>query len=651
MDYTNDKYLKRLAIEYPNKEAVIQKIAKNEATLRLPKGTEHFMSDIHGEHEAFFHIMKNASGALKRKIDDALKDKLSKEDVKELATIIYYPKEKIEEINRHGALSDEEYEEIIKNMLLVAKECIHKYSQEKIRNFIEDGYEETLLNLLLCGDKKEEYQNQLIKTMIANLNANRLIEVISSFIQKSVVEKLHIIGDIYDRGPGPHFIMDYLENHHAFDVQWGNHDVLWMGAALGHSACICNIIRNSLRYDSLDIISDGYGINMIPLMQFATKYYENDPCTCYAIKGREITNDYETQLTLKMHKAISVIQWKIEGQIVIKNPEYNMDDRRILENIDYENGTLFLDGRTLPLKDSNYPTVDPLAPYELNEDEKALIERLSSSFKECEKLNRHARLLVKNGGMYKKSNGNLLFHACVLLNEDGSLMEASLDGKKFKGKAWFDYLEQLVRKAFTSDDVCDIEKGKNILWYLWNAPASPVFGKHKMATFERYILDDEEAKKENKNPYYRLIKDEEKSEEVVKMILEEFGLDKDTGVIVNGHVPVKQNKGESPVKANGRLFVIDGGFSKSYHKETGIAGYTLISNSYMKYLVAHSPFSSTKEAVTTGYDIISDNVYSVKEKERILISQTDCGEKIREEIKDLERLLYCYRNGIIRERR
>ena len=642
--------LKILSKEYPDISSACAGIIESEAKLELPKGTEHFISDIHGEHEAFFHVIKNGSGAVRRKIGDALGDTVSEAQKSELATIIYYPKEKLEQINRLGGFGDEEYKDIINKLILVCRQAVAKYPQSEVREAIPEEYAvifEELIDAPSAAADKKKYLDTLVESVVATGRADDFIKALSYLIRRMVIARLHIVGDIYDRGPGPHFIMDFLENYHSFDVQWGNHDVVWMGAALGHAACICNVLRGSLRYDALDIINEGYGINTDPLREFAYKYYKEDPCECYAIKDREIAYDEETRMTMKMHKAISVIQWKIEGKIVIDNPEFCMDDRRILENIDYEKGVLLQDGREIPLKDTEYPTIDPAAPYELNDDEKELIGYLERVFKNCRKLRRHADILVRKGDLYLKYNGNLMFHACVPLNEDGSLKSVKIYGQSYKGKELFDKLESLVRKGFTSDEFSDIIRAGDILWYLWNAPGSPLFGKAKMATFERYITDDKEAKKEKKNPYYKLIKDSD----AAVMILKEFGLDPDKGIIINGHVPVKHRDGEEPVKADGKVFMIDGGFSRAYQKETGIAGYTLIFNSIGKYISAHKPFTSTEDAVRNGYDIISDNVYSILEKERIFVKDTDQGKEIKEEIQDLKDLIAAYRNGDINEKR
>ena len=641
--------LKILSKDYPDISSASAGIIWLKGVLELPKETEHFISDIHGEHEAFFHVIKNGSGAVRRKIGDALGDSVTEAQKKELATIIYYPKEKLEHINRLGGLGDEEYKEIINNLILVCRKAVAKYPQSFVRSNIPTEYAdifEELLDARSASDDKSRYLSALLDGIVDMGRAEDFIRALSLLIRKMVVARLHIVGDIYDRGPGPHFIMDFLSEYHSFDVQWGNHDVIWMGASLGHAACICNVLRGSLRYDSLDIINDGYGINTDPLAAFAYKYYKDDPCECYAIKGREIAYDDETQLTMKMHKAVSVIQWKLEGKIVLENPEFEMDDRRILENINYENGTLYQDGRDIPLKDPEYPTVDPAAPYELTDDEKELVNYLEIAFKSCEKLKRHAMMLVRNGGLYLKYNGNLMFHACVPLNEDGSLKEVSIYGEKLRGKALFDRLEGIVRKGFTSDEFSDILKAGDMLWFLWNSPGSPLFGKAKMATFERYITEDKEAQKEKKNPYYTLVCNPATAE----MILGEFGLDPQNGIIINGHVPVKHCEGEEPVRADGKVFMIDGGFSKAYQKETGIAGYTLIYNSLGKYIVAHKAFTSTEDAVRNGYDIMSDNVYSISERKRVYIKDTDRGREILEEIEELTDLIEAYKNGDIKER-
>lgn len=650
MSDLNLKYLNMLAHQYPDVASASAEMIKQQALLELPKGTEHFISDIHGEHEAFFHVIKNASGAIRRKIDDALGDGVDEEDKKELATIIYYPQEKLEFIKRVGGLSDDEYETIIKRMLKVCGKAIQKYPRLEIYAALPERFVAIFAELLGADFQHPDrgaYYESMVQSIINDGRADDFIITLAQLISRMAISRLHIVGDIYDRGPGPHLIMDFLDKYHAFDVQWGNHDVVWMGAALGHGPCICNVLRASLRYDGLDIVENGYGINMDPLRELAEKYYSDDPCECYAIKGQEISLDPQTQLTMKMHKAISVLQWKLEGSLVKENPEFGMDGRAILEWIDQDKGTVVIDGRTLPLKDALYPTVDPNAPYELNNDEKEVMDTLGIKFKNCWRLRKHAELLVKNGGLYKAYNGNLMYHACVPLNEDGTLMEVPVYGKTYKGKALYDILEMYVRKAFNSGDENDVKTGADILWFLWCGPGSPLFGKSKMATFERYILEDKESHKEIMNPYYKLLD----SEEMARMILEEFGLDPDRGIIVNGHVPVKHSKGENPIKAGGKIFMIDGGLSKAYQKETGIAGYTLVYNSMGKILSAHMPFTSAVDAVKNGVDIVSEEVAKSSEHERIFVKDTTEGSQIKEKIQDLQDLIEAYRLGVINERR
>ncbi len=648
----NDKfrYLKKLSEEYPDIISASVKAAELSAMLSLPKGTEHFISDIHGEHEAFLHVIKNASGAVRRKIDDALGDSVSADEKEELATIIYYPTEKMRLIGRVGGLGDYEYEELLRRLVVVCRESAKKYPDHVVRDAVPESWKtimEELLNENAMPSDKGNYYADILSNIISLGIADDFIKVIADLIRRLVIARLHIIGDIYDRGPGPHFIMDFLDEYHSFDVQWGNHDVVWMGAALGHGACIFNILRNSLRYDGLDIIDEGYGINMAPLKEFAMKYYADDPCECYAIKDREITYDSETQLTMKMHKAVTIIQFKLEGKLIKDNPDYRMEDRLILDKIDFEKGTVHLEGRDIELKDTLYPTVDPNAPFELNDDEQKLVNDFTLSFSGCKKLKRHAELLLSNGSLYLTYNGNLMFHGCVPLNEDGTLREVTLYGNTYKGKSFYDALDSCVRRGFSSDDPLEREKGANILWYLWNAPDAPAFGKNRMATFERYLLDDKEAQKEYKDPYYSLID----NEDVAGMILEEFGLDPEKGIIINGHVPVKQSKGESPIKANGRVFMIDGGFSKAYQQETGIAGYTLTFNSKGKVLAAHKSFTSADDAIKHGDDIISEEIAKSPEENRILIKDTDEGEEIKDYIKDLLSLIDAYKRGDLKERK
>ena len=467
-------------------------------------------------------------------------------------------------------------------------------------------------------------------------------------IQRLVVDHLHIVGDIYDRGPGPHIIMDKLLNYHSLDIQWGNHDVLWMGAAAGQRGCIANAIRICARYGNLDILEDGYGINLLPLATFAMRVYEDDPCTCFTLKGQDNTiSKAEKEMNLRIHKAISIIQFKVEGQIAQRQKSFQLESRALLHRIDYEKGTITLEGKEYQMLDMNFPTIDPKDPYALSEEEEEVMDRLERAFLGCEKLQEHMRLLLTKGNLYKVHNNNLLYHGCVPLNEDGTLKEVDLFGKKFKGRSLYDALDRYVRKGFFAIDDQDRENGKDIMWYIWLGPNSPLFGKDKMATFERYFLAEKETHRENKNPYYKLLE----NEEVIDNVMREFGLSPDEAYIVNGHVPVKRKNGENPVKCNGKVMVIDGGFSKAYQKETGIAGYTLIYNSYGLRLVAHEPFESTEAAIKKESDIHSESVIIKRVMERRLVGHTDAGKELRERIADLEVLLAAYRSGDIKEKR
>ena len=460
------------------------------------------------------------------------------------------------------------------------------------------------------------------------------------------MDHLHILGDIYDRGPGPHKIMDKLERYHSLDIQWGNHDIVWMGAAVGQACCIATVIRNCARYGNLDILEDGYGINLLPLATFALTYYKDDPCSCFKIKGHNKLNPAEQDLNMKMHKAIAIIQFKLEGQLLMRRKEFKMADRALLEDIDYDEGTICLGGKTYELLDKNFPTIDPDNPYELSKEEHEVVERLVSAFVNCEKLQRHMQLLLKKGSLYKIYNRNLLYHGCIPLNEDGSFREVEVYGKSYKGKELYDVLETYVRKAFVALDKEEKEKGKDILWFIWSSPSSPLFGKDKMATFERYFLAEEETHVENKNPYYSLLE----SDKVAEQIMKEFHITGDCRHIVNGHVPVHHTKGESPIKCGGKVLIIDGGFSKAYQKETGIAGYTLIYNSWGMILAAHEPFTSAQEAITKGSDILSESILIKKTSERKTVEETDTGIKIKERIAELQELLEAYRNGLLIEK-
>lgn len=646
------RYLQRLAELYPTIGKASTEIINLQSILNLPKGTEHFLSDVHGEYEAFSHVLRNGSGAVRKKIDDVFGHTLSNNDKRSLATLIYYPKEKIEYVKRQEDDMENWYKITLYRLIEVCKTTASKYTRSKVRKALPADYAYVIEELITEKAEvldKEAYYDAIVNTIIEIGRAENFIIALAELIQRLVVDHLHILGDIYDRGPGPHFIMDRLMEYHSLDIQWGNHDVVWMGAAAGQLACIATVIRNSIRYDNLDILEDGYGINMMPLAAFALETYRDDPCNVFEIKGNSSNyNALEKELSRKMHKAISIIQFKLEEQLVKKHRDFLMDDRMLLERIDPEKGTITMpDGNTYPLLDTSFPTVDWNAPCELTDGEKDVMERLSLAFRNCEKLQNHVRLLLDKGGLYKVYNGNLLFHGSIPLNEDGSFKEVTIYGETYKGKALYDALEAYVRRAFFALDETELQNSRDILWYIWAGPNSPLFGKDKMSTFERYFIADKETHKEKKNAYYHLLE----NEEVVNGMLEEFGLDPAEGHIINGHVPVHQLEGENPVKCDGKVIVIDGGFSKAYRKVTGIAGYTLIYNSYGLVLTAHEPFTSTEVAVSEERDIVSNRVAVRYTTTRRLVGDTDNGKALKERIGELTQLLEAYRQGVIKEKK
>ncbi len=643
------RYLERLSDLYPTIAAASTEIINLQAILNLPKGTEHFLTDVHGEYEAFSHVLKNGSGSVRRKIDDVFGNAMSLKDKKALATLIYYPKAKMDIIKRTEANMDDWYRVHLYLLIEVAKRAASKYTRSKVRKALPKDFayviEELITEKAEVHDK-ESYYNEIISTIIRIGRAQEFIIAISELIQRLVVDHLHIVGDIYDRGPGPHIIMDKLMTYHSLDIQWGNHDVLWMGAAAGQWGCIANAIRICARYGNLDILEDGYGVNLLPLATFALRTYEDDPCTCFKLKVPDKPDSEEMQMNLRIHKAISVIQFKVEGQIIRRQTTFHLDDRALLHRIDFEKGTVTIYGKEYKMLDMNFPTVDPADPYALTEEEEEIMRRLEAAFTGCEKLQQHMHFLLAKGGLYKVYNDNLLYHGCVPLNKDGSLKEVEVFGKMYRGRELYDVLDSYVRKGFFALDKKERQDGKDIMWYIWLHPDSPLFGKNRMATFERYFLSEKETHVEKKNPYYSLIE----NEKVIDGILREFGLDPATAHIVNGHVPVKRKDGESPIKCGGKVMVIDGGFSRAYQKETGIAGYTLIYNSYGLRIVAHEPFESTEDAVRKENDIHSETVVVQRLYDRVLVGDTDVGRELREQVKDLERLLAAYRNGELTEK-
>lgn len=650
MDKEHLHYMEQLSEMYPTINKAATEIINLQAIVNLPKGTEHFLSDIHGEYEAFSHVLKNGSGAVRKKIEDVFGTALSESDKAGLATLIYYPKKKMEIVKQTEDNMSLWYKTTLYRLIEVCKTVSSKYTRSKVRKALPEDYSYVIEELITEKPEvlnKEAYYEAIVNTVVELGQAEQFIVVLCELIQQLAVDHLHVLGDIYDRGAGSHLIMDRLCKYHSLDIQWGNHDIIWMGAAAGNLACVATVIRNSIRYGNLDLLEEGYGINMLPLATFAMKAYADDPCEKFVFKGTQsITNFEENEMTRKMHKAIAMIRFKLEGQLIKKYPDYGMEERLVLEKIDYENGTVELEGRTFKMLDTNFPTIDPADPYKLTDEEYEVITRLRSSFLHCEKLQTHVQLLLKKGGMYKVYNGNLLFHGCIPMMEDGSFAKVNIYGTEYSGKALFDVLELYVRKAFFSTHEDEREKGADIMWYIWTAPYSPLYGRKKMATFERYFLAEEDMKVEVKNCYYELIN----KPEIADKILSEFGLSGDRAHIINGHVPVHRMKGESPVKCNGKVIVIDGGFSKAYRSRTGIAGYTLIYNSYGLTLTAHEPFESPETAVRDERDIVSKREAVEFMDKRILVGDTDSGEKIRRKIDDLKMLISAYRSGEIIEK-
>ena len=645
------RYLERLAELYPTIAKASTEIINLQSILNLPKGTEHFLSDLHGEYQAFSHVLRNGSGAVRKKIDDVFGHTLSNQDKRALATLIYYPKKRIEFVKKHEEDMENWYKITLYRLIEVCKTTASKYTRSKVRKALPADYAYVIEELITEKAEvldKEAYYDAIVDTIIQIGRAENFIIALGELIQRLVVDHLHVLGDIYDRGPGPHFIMDRLMEYHSLDIQWGNHDVVWMGAAVGQPACIATVIRNSVRYGNLDILEDGYGINMMPLAAFAMEVYKDDPCIAFGVKENpENYNATEKEYSRKMHKAIAIIQFKLEGQLILRHKEYGMDDRLLLHRIDPEKGTITLpDGKEYPLLDTCFPTVDWEHPYELTEAESGVMERLGSGFKNCTRLQEHMQLLLDKGGLYKTYNGNLLFHGSVPLNEDGTFKAVNIYGTTYKGKALYDALEAYVRRAFCEVDEKELEKSRDILWYIWAAPNSPLFGKDKMTTFERYYIEDKQTHHETKNAYYHLLE----NEEVIDGILTEFGLDGD-GRIINGHVPVHQLEGENPVKCGGKVIVIDGGFSKAYQKVTGIAGYTLIYNSYGLMLTAHEPFTSPEAAVEQEQDIVSNRVAVRYASRRRLVGDTDTGKALKQRIVELKQLVEAYRRGVIKEKK
>ncbi len=665
----NERYLRLLSEKFPNAQSVVTELINLRAILSLPKGTEHFVSDLHGESMAFIHMIKNASGVVRKKVDEVYSDTISEEEKRAICALIYYPDERMELIRRFYAgeevdglfkmnsqisnlpTLEEWYRTRLHQVVNIARAVTIKYSRSKVHRLLPKGYEYIIGELLhesnLEQHDRQTYYNAIIDAIIETGCAEDLIIVISYLIHSLTIDTLHIVGDIFDRGPGASKILDVLSTVRDYDIQWGNHDIEWMGAMAGNMALLATVLRVSIRYANIETLEEGYGINLLPLANFAMTIYGDDPCTLWQTKDFE-NNPRLTrsaQLMAKMHKAISIIQFKLEGQTVLRHPEWHMSHRALLDKIDYEKGAISIDGKTYPLLDTNLPTIDPENPYELSRYEQDLMNQLWRSFRKSEKMQRHLRMLYEHGSLYLVRNGFLLYHAAIPLNNDGSFTEADVCGKKVSGKALMDRTDEVIRMAYYGEGK-EKQDALDYMLYLWEGEFSPLYNKDKMTTFERYFLADKETWKEKKGAYFTLADDEK----VCRNILTEFGLDPATGRIINGHVPVRTIKGETPTRANGRRFVIDGGFSKPYQEKTGIAGYTLIYNSHGIQLVEHESFESREQAVISGSDIHSRTLLQDFSGKRIRIKDTDKGKELLEQIEYLEQLLHAYRTGAFRQK-
>ena len=649
----NMRYLELLAKDFPNVSAVTSEIINLEAILHLPKSTEHFMADIHGEYEAFQHVLRNASGNIKRKVYEIFHDQLNEGELRELCTLIYYPEQKLELLRRSGRNMSDFYQSTLHRLIAVCRNVSSKYTRSKVRKSLPREFAyiiEELLHESSDRHNKQAYYNIIIQTIIGTKRADAFVIQLCYLIQRLAVDQLHILGDIFDRGPGAHLIMDLLSNYHNLDIEWGNHDILWMGAAAGNPACVASVIRLSLRYANTKTLEEGYGINMVPLATFAMETYADDPCELFKpfieFTGEGSPREKTQRLIAQMHKAIAVIQFKLEGQLYQSRPDWKMAHRSLLQQVDFVRGTIMYEGDEHTMLDTNFPTIDPTDPLRLSEEEQEIINSLVRSFCVSERLQRHMQCLLTHGGMFTVCNSNLLFHASLPLNNDGSLREVEVMGVKCKGKELMLRIEQLVRLAY--EDGAEEEEKKyaqDYFWYLWCGPNSPLFDKSKMTTFERYFIADKSVHTEEKGAYYKLRNDAS----VCDRLLDEFEVVGKYRHIINGHVPVKVAKGENPIKADGRLMVIDGGFARAYHSKTGIAGYTLVYHSRGFQLVQHAPFNSTEEAVINGTDIQSTTAIVEISDRRVMVADTDIGRNLREQVADLERLLRAYRKGLIKE--
>lgn len=647
------RYLKLLSQSFPTVADASTEIINLQAILNLPKGTEHFLADIHGEYEAFLHVLKNASGNIKRKVNELFGTTLRENEKRELCSLIYYPEQKLELVKQTEEDINDWYHITIHQLVAVCRDVSSKYTRSKVRKSLPEDFSYIIQELLherTDDIDKAAYVNGIVETIISTGRADDFIIAIANVIHRLSIDSLHILGDVYDRGPGAHIIMDTMRHYHSWDIQWGNHDILWMGAAAGNDACICNVIRLSLRYANLTTLEEGYGINLVPLATFAMETYGEDPCTEFKPKlsGESSVNDEKTlRLTAQMHKAIAIIQFKLENQLFERHPSWNMQKRNLFKHIDYEKATIDLDGKTYKLTSCFFPTIDPQTPNSLTKEETMLMRKLHHSFMVSEKLGKHIRTLLQHGCMYTIINNNLLFHASCPLCDDGTLKEVEIyPGRRYSGRALMHNTGMMIRTAFQSDsDTGERQYAIDYFLYLWCGTDSPLFDKSKMATFERYFIKEKETHAEEKGNYFKL----RDNEEVVDHILDAFGVSGPNRHIINGHVPVRAAKGENPIKAGGKLMVIDGGFSRAYHNETGIAGYTLVYHSRGFQLVQHEPFTSAEDAIKRGTDIVSTIQIVEMSNHRMRVADTDKGEELRRQVGDLEELLYAYRHGYIKE--
>ena len=647
------RYLELLSHNFPSIAAASTEIINLEAILNLPKGTEHFLADLHGEYEAFQHVLRNASGSIKRKVNEIFGNTLREMEKKEICTLIYYPEQKLQLVKETDKDLEDWYVITLNQLVKVCQNVSSKYTRSKVRKALPEEFSYIIQELLhesSMDPNKQAYINVIISTIIDTHRADDFIIALCNLIQRLTIDSLHILGDIFDRGLGPHIIMDILCNYHNFDIQWGNHDILWMGAAAGNDCNIANVLRMAMRYGNLSAIEDGYGINLLPLATFAMETYANDPCEYFLPKIDKAAspfNEKTIRLISQMHKAITVIQLKLEAETIRRRPEFKMDDRLLLHHIDFNRKVFTINGKDYEMRDCYFPTIDPADPYKLTDDEMDIVAKLHHSFISSEKLRKHMKCLFRYGCMYNVCNSNLLFHASMPLNADGTLKEVEIQGEKFKGKNLLERVGQLIRTAyFAEDDHPEKAFAVDFVWYLWCGKDSPAFDKSKMATFERYFLTDKETHKEIKGHYYEL----RNREDICDMILDEFGVEGEHRHIINGHVPVKAVKGEKPIKANGKLMVIDGGFSKAYQPETGIAGYTLVYHSRGFELVQHEPFTSTQKAIEEGIDIKSTTQIVELSSKRMMVKDTDKGRELIIQIGDLKKLLVAYQNGLIKEK-